>query len=455
MRRQNTKLNLQELKEKLDGSNNKASDKWESYSCQLVTPMYGGGVTAGEIDKEMPIRASSIRGQLRFWWRIANGPFNDPKDMREKEEAIWGGINDNNQAKASRVEIRVTNVQFNGEIPAFEYKPHPKNQSTYKSPPDPNPNFGHAYVLFSAQGKLINNGIQIEKAPNKIAKPDLCFNLEVRFKHYDKKSLNQEQVSEVLEAIRWWASFGGLGSRTRRGLGAIKVVANNKGNKITPVKNFEVEAKGGKLVLVAEPQIDDAIKCWRLGCDKLRDFRQGKNIGRNPPASDSRSPVGQSCWPEADSIRNLSGFYSERHEPKNSETNLFPRAVFGLPIIFHFQPSKAPNKAEPKDHIIGVLGEDNERMASPLIIRPYLDVNNKWYSAALLLPKWENALTQQLEIKKLDELPKDENNHYFHPLNHWSNRKIEAKTIKPMNKNGQIRADDPLSAFLDFFKEGQ
>ncbi|WP_237667752.1 type III-B CRISPR module RAMP protein Cmr1 [Vibrio sp. V33_P6A3T137] len=104
MRRQNNTIDLQRLKEELDDLNNKINDKWESYSCTLVTPMYGGGVKAGEVDNDMPIRASAIRGQLRFWWRIACG-VKDPEVMRENEEAMWGGISD--KAKASQVQVRV------------------------------------------------------------------------------------------------------------------------------------------------------------------------------------------------------------------------------------------------------------------------------------------------------------------------------------------------------------
>lgn len=249
---------------------------WITYQCTLVTPMFGGGVEAGKVDKDMPIRASAIRGQLRFWWRIACGP-KDPKVMREKEEAIWGGIGEK-EAKASRVEIRVINVNFNGEVPAFEYERHRKDPSKYNSVPKPDPKFGHAYALFSAQGKLIDRGTKIGEEPKKIAKPDLCFDLEIRYKIYDKKPLSQEQISEVNEAIRWWASFGGIGSRTRRGLGAVDV--NN--SDIKPVSADEVTLKGGILTLVSKEERSDALACWKYGCDKLRDFRQALEVGRNP-----------------------------------------------------------------------------------------------------------------------------------------------------------------------------
>jgi len=49
------------------------ADPWTHYTCKLVTPLYGGGVRAAEVDTAMPIRAAGIRGQLRFWWRIVAG----------------------------------------------------------------------------------------------------------------------------------------------------------------------------------------------------------------------------------------------------------------------------------------------------------------------------------------------------------------------------------------------
>ena len=44
--------------------------KWHTLECELVTPMYGGGVDAATVDLKMPIRVSAIKGQLRFWWRL-------------------------------------------------------------------------------------------------------------------------------------------------------------------------------------------------------------------------------------------------------------------------------------------------------------------------------------------------------------------------------------------------
>lgn len=86
---------------------------WRRYRCRLLTPLYGGGVTAGEIDRQMPVRATAIRGQLRFWWRLLNrrrpafcsDGQPDSGKLFAGERALWGGLGDRD-ATASQVLLR-------------------------------------------------------------------------------------------------------------------------------------------------------------------------------------------------------------------------------------------------------------------------------------------------------------------------------------------------------------
>src|SRR5689334_14246615 len=59
---------------------------------QLITPLYGGGVTPGEADPVTIIRATEIRGNLRFWWRATRGRLfgDDRVAMLKREGEIWG-----------------------------------------------------------------------------------------------------------------------------------------------------------------------------------------------------------------------------------------------------------------------------------------------------------------------------------------------------------------------------
>ena len=88
----------------IDGMDSGAggSQKEQVYQIELITPMYGGGVEAGVVDEEMPVRATSIRGQLRFWWRLLYGLKLSLNDMREEEAEIFGSTR-----SASKVALKV------------------------------------------------------------------------------------------------------------------------------------------------------------------------------------------------------------------------------------------------------------------------------------------------------------------------------------------------------------
>jgi len=368
------------------------SGEWTHYNCTLATPMYGGGVRPGEVDEAMPIRAAGLRGQLRFWWRLACGPFASSEAMFERESAIWGGIGSSGPA-ASKVRVRV------------EAKPATSRLTTLNQ-----------IASFPSYVLILDPGAN----PTLLAK-GFSFSLGLRL---DQK-LAEAQRAEVQTALRWWASFGGVGARTRRGLGAVQA----KG--LDPVTAEEVGARGGRLLLLGVAK--DESQAWKQSVNQLRLFRQGKEIGRNPGQTGSNRP-GQSRWPEADTIRRLSGQHASRHAPNPDHPSAFPRAAFGLPIIFQFK-----DPGEPKDHTLEP--EDGDRMASPLVLRPYWD-GKGWRPAALLLPAWKTALGVPLKFKAQSYNPApwpDES----------ADRAALAAQIKPMDG----RSDDPLTAFLAYFQE--
>lgn len=378
---------------------NSSMGGWHPYHCKLVTPMYGGGVKAGEVDREMPIRASEIRGQLRFWWRIACGPFASSQEMFRRESEVWGGIGAE-KPTASKVEVRVVCKKV-------------ADIELVSSLDEKNPAIKYAFGSAAINGEA------------KWLKPGYEFELKLRFTEY--------VADEVQTALCWWASFGGIGARTRRGFGAIQV------SELVPVIARDVEERKGRLMVSgsgsAKPDAE-----WKIAVDRLFAYRQKGGIGRT-----ERKPTPRrSFWPEPDQIRRFTNRNANgKHAPVHAAGNVFPRAAFGLPITFEFKGSPGdPPKLEL--HPVG----DSERMASPLILRPYWN-GTMWLPAALLIPGWQKALSQALKFK----------DQAYQPA-HWptnpASRQEKAKEIAPMKKpNGESRAADPLSAFMDFFERGQ
>ncbi len=356
--------------------------------------MYGGGVTAGVVDKKMPIRASALRGQLRFWWRLLNSTsYPNPNDLFNAESALWGGI-PSSGPQASQVSLNV--------------KASPVRSQDMISSRDNNRIISKFdYVLILEQNdnpELLNAGY--------------TFELVLSF----KSTIEPQQQAQVIEALRWWASFGGVGARTRRGLGTVKTTDNN----LNLVSKQEVTSKNG--VMVLRNPGNNAIHAWRDAIDKLKDFRQGRGIGRNHGTGNR---PGRSRWPEPDTIRSISGYSSKKH-PAIHPVKGYPRAAFGLPIVFQNDPT---GTLEPDTD-----SGDGDRMASPLILRPYFD-GTQYHSLALLLPDWKNRVSVPVCFD-------NKRQGYAWPKNP-NDRRSQASQVPPMNDRG----DDALSAFMAYFQE--
>ena len=356
--------------------------------CELITPMYGGGVKAGVVDRNMPIRASALRGQLRFWWRLLNSTtYPKSKDLFNAESALWGGISSIGP-KASQVTLQV--------------KAEPVSSQDLIASSNDRSKFDYVLILDKKKKenpKLLQEGYKFKLI--------LSFN----------STMEEAQKEEVIEALRWWASFGGVGARTRRGLGAVKVTSN-LACVSNPVSCQEVGSKNG--VMVLRNPTNDAVAAWRCAINKLKNFRQGVGVGRDS----SR----HSRWPEPKAIRRLA-----KRQEKN-QNDYYPRAAFGLPIVFQNNPTGTLEPNEPD--------RDKDRMASPLILRPYFD-SSKYRSLALLLPGWEECVSVPV---RFDSKPQGE----AWPIDS-TDRSTQTANVKPIKMNGP--ADNALSAFLKYFKK--
>ena len=152
---------------------------WTTLECQLVTPMYGGGVVSHTVDEKMPIRVSSIRGQLRFWWRLLATHLwrlGNVDAIRQAEADLWGGIDD--KTKASKVFLRVDNIK-SLQIEAWATYEINSRTGRYQSLPSPKNWANVPYVLFPAQGKRPD--VNDAETPHALAKIGLEWNLIIGF----------------------------------------------------------------------------------------------------------------------------------------------------------------------------------------------------------------------------------------------------------------------------------
>lgn len=161
-----------------------------TFTCETITPMFIAGA-----DGETPeLRAPSIKGALRFWWRALNGHLS-LKELKEREGQIFGSTE-----QRSRVIIRV--------IEPLKYE-------------------------------------QVEAAmlPHKIKDKSYtpCFKEKKSFKV--QFSLPEAYLNPIKNLFILTTILGGFGKRSRRGFGSVKITAIDEitftfPNNISSIYNY-------------------------------------------------------------------------------------------------------------------------------------------------------------------------------------------------------------------------
>ena len=348
---------------KSTGPGGSPEERVYEYEIDLITPMYGGGVVAGVNEQERPIRVPSIRGQLRFWWRATRGTaFTSLEELKKREAEIWGSTE-----KASPTWVGVSCDPYNKD----KVRERAANYGFERYGPE-------TYALFPA----VNNG-------QNLVKEGLKFTVSLR-------CLKEHEV-DVQCAVWAWVNFGGLGARTRRGCGALfcrEFAPQNAQTFGTWLKErlqrYEVRSSPiedlphvSRKVLFG-PEERASLAAWSTGLSVIKDFRQRPGLAR----SLGDLHPGRSYWPEPDTIRRALNHPASPHKPDPNKPDGFPRALFGLPIVFRFM-----NKGDPSTE---AYPKGKKRMASPLIIRPIGTQDGQFLPLALFL---DGTCPREVELK--------------------------------------------------------
>ena len=342
-----------------------------TYLIHVITPIFGGGVKPCENELEMIIRPSSIRGHLRFWWRATRGAkFGTVAQLFSREGEVWG-MPDSPSPVA--IQISQPSISSLRQRKASNYYGF---QSRYGP---------ESYVLFPAREK-----------ESSICKEGFSFQLKINWlKHeklqhlrdqenatlcQEKKPPKAEKIDDIgpdVEAAIWaWTNLGGIGSRTRRGCGALFCKETAPQDVASIGKWYKDHLNGCGLdrqqqrtwptlpakILIGPTEGKPVVE-WARVIDIMRSFRQGVGIGRNPGSSSNARMPGRSRWPEPETIRKISGDRLRKHQPLDHPEDSFPRAELGLPIVFHFNDVRDPPESE-------LCPAGSMRMSSPIILRP-------------------------------------------------------------------------------------
>lgn len=409
-----------------DQPNNGPKMVTEIRKYEVITPLYGGGEEPGKPDSVTVVRAAEVRGHLRFWWRATRGgQFNGSLEkMMRREEEIWGSSGEKGKPGPSRIVVSVLEANTGTKIDRKEVSTSKGKE--IKEIADPRSPWSYvAFPLRSEPGKKAAGAVYV----------NVSFTLEIRY---------PQEFKEDVEAALWaWETFGGIGARTRRGFGALRREGTPLGTCLSAknailqgLKKYVVQGKwpAGVPHLTQGLRFEcktskDPVSAWEILFTRLKNFRQMRLKGATSP--------GRSYWPEPDEIRRLTQSAHAYHKPKHP-VKKFPRAKFGLPIIFQFKDKK---DGDPDQTSLEGLNQD--RLASPLILRPIQCADGAVGLAAIL--EWEPLQPGDepytppggLKLKGAPNDPRVKSNLTLE----------EAKQILPLNGK-----TDVLQAFLDTLK---
>lgn len=412
----------------------------EERTYTLITPLFGGGTTPKRADAISRVRIPSIRGQLRFWWRATRG-LGTLTAMRAREGELWGAASTGKEGNPSQIQLELLRASKGTEERPFQLK---GREAAATFPGIESPHYA-AFPLQPTTQELKTLADpkqgQTEQTPFAPVLKGISFTLRLRY---------PQSIQAEVDATLWaWETFGGVGGRTRRGFGALRVDSVIHNGKSIPVASLrppagsfaEMDAwmqqmrtrhvlegergigfpfisknktfwrfftpsevkSGWPRVLLKLGQIQkdekDALNrlppgptvAWHFLIQQLRRFRQDR----------PKFPYENNTWPEADAVRTLTGESFAKHAPQVRgvpRLNVFPRAALGLPIVLHFKdgPDKTgrgksggkSGDSDPADH--SILGETRDgvaydRLASPVILRPLVCADGQCGAVALRL----------------------------------------------------------------------
>lgn len=173
-----------------------------TFEIETITPMFLAGAEQGKAE----LRAASIKGLLRFWWRALQAE-SDIEKLRNRESQIFGS-SDEKMGGGSSFAIRITsdsNLQPVTKSFPFKDNIH-KIMVTSKSK---NKTFPINILEYLAYGPYDPRTKKIR--PYFDAKTKFNLILHV---------FNDSFTDEILKAIHVFAFFGGIGSRSRNGFGS-------------------------------------------------------------------------------------------------------------------------------------------------------------------------------------------------------------------------------------------
>ncbi len=325
-----------------------------SITLETVTPLF----LSGNDQNAVELRAASIRGQLRYWYRALLGGLGvtRPDRLHELESQVFG-----KEERGSPVLVRVKDIRWAGG----RIKQNSELDLGYDRTKKETRRPGLTYLLYSTQ-----------LGGNERPYADVGTTFTLEFSSFNKDA---DRVLKLAACALWcWTHLGGIGTRARRGGGDVQVK----------------EVRGGEGILAGLPNFTmagvsspEALKGHlENGLKEVRDLVARLNsLATKAPSGSVDFPILhpdyadiwiiQSTWSNALGAMEQVGkqFQQFRHKRnpdypsvlddylKAGRSPTLQRPAFGLPLQFRYRSAPGKQAMVETQHFT--------RRASPLLFR--------------------------------------------------------------------------------------
>ena len=377
-----------------------------TFSLEFLTPAFLGGAQPRRVDPFTPLRPGSLRGLWRYWFRAIAASLMWPesprgegamlKELQEAEARLFGDTSRRSPVVLLPPELhppRGKTIPFKQPIPnqrenpGLRYLGYGLFEDKHKKPPECIPE-GSTATITCLLRPYASDGPAIEA---------LC-------------------------ATLWtWAAIGGIGGRSRRGYGSVRLTGINIKTpktdefakilqpwrqqialRSTPNEYFTALRDG---IGRAQDAMTKFLQDQRLGDRQLHNAAQGPHVAiRTLDGLAAAQGLRHSYDSGLEALEHAGSLFQDfRSTLRRSSRKLPPladyfevkgslqapfttprhviRAAFGLPLPFYFRSlNSASTRFSPR---VAHSKETSDRLASPLFFRVYRLNNNK-YGVALL-----------------------------------------------------------------------
>lgn len=306
----------------------------QTYSLEVITPCFCGGA---EPNQGAEIRPASIRGQLRWWFRVLGGFKSLAHQSVEDQEAMIFGATAGDEGTAGMLTVRVKDLKLvtsRKDSAALGHKP-------FTAP---------AFLTFPLQSSNNRDGTRgvIDSG---------TFTLQFLWRG------NPALKDDLTALATVFGNLGSLGFRSRRAMGALSL---RSGIGLSEALNhFNLPQSISIRKLSAKDSVDAISKLggWLKSC------RAHGRSGQNQ--TEQQSPYFKYAKNDHDIGYNM---------PNTAQSPAF-RPALGLPIIQRTQ--RGTNQWNQQQHASG-------RFASPVILRPHKDAQGHWHALVIFVDtkKW-------------------------------------------------------------------